>query len=72
MKENTKLLPLFIGNAVLDIILTYTQDRLSLPLYYVAILVFGSRLFDYLSIIGRYIVINMRNKKKRKINIFVE
>lgn len=56
----------FIGNAVLAIILTYIGDRLGLPIYYVALLVFGSRLFDNLSIIRRHIVTNIRNKKRGK------
>lgn len=56
----------FIGNAVLAIILTYIGDRLGLPIYYVALLVFGSRLFDNLSIIRRHIVTDIRNKKRGK------
>ncbi|MBO3443273.1 MULTISPECIES: small basic family protein [Clostridia] len=56
----------FIGNALLAIILTYIGDRLGLPLYYVAILVFGSRLFDNLSIIRRHIIANLSNKKRGK------
>ncbi len=56
----------FIGNALLAIILTYIGDRLGLPIYYVAILVFGSRLFDNLSRIRRYIIVNLSNKKRGK------
>ncbi|RDY24938.1 DUF1290 domain-containing protein [Romboutsia maritimum] len=56
----------FIGNALLAIFLTYIGDRLGLPLYYVAILVFGSRLFDNLSIIRRHIIANLGNKKRGK------
>lgn len=56
----------FIGNALLAIILTYMGDRLGLPIYYVAILVFGSRLFDNLSRIRRYIIVNLSNKKRGK------
>ncbi|MGL5313279.1 MAG: small basic family protein [Peptostreptococcaceae bacterium] len=56
----------FVGNALLAIILTYIGDRLGLPIYYVAILVFGSRLFDNLSIIRRHIVTNISNKKRGK------
>ncbi|MGL6105817.1 small basic family protein [Romboutsia sp.] len=56
----------FIGNAILAIILTYIGDRLGLPIYYVALLVFGSRLFDNLSIIRRHIVTDIRNKKRGK------
>lgn len=54
----------FIGNALLAIILTYIGDRLGLPLYYVAILVFGSRLFDNLSVIRRHIVTKISDKKR--------
>lgn len=56
----------FIGNALLAIFLTYVGDRLGLPFYYVAILVFGSRLFDNLSIIRRHIIVNLSNKKRGK------
>ena len=56
----------FVGNALLAIILTYIGDRLGIPIYYVAILVFGSRLFDNLSIIRRHIVTNISNKKRGK------
>ena len=48
------------------IILTYIGDRLGLPLYYVAILVFGSRLFDNLSVIRRHIVTKISDKKRGK------
>ncbi len=54
----------FIGNTILAIILTYIGDKLGIELYYVAILVFGSRLFDNLSIIRRHIVTKLTNKKK--------
>lgn len=56
----------FIGNSLLAIILTYIGDRLGLPIYYVAILVFGSRLFDNLSRIRRHIIVNLSNKKRGK------
>lgn len=56
----------FIGNSLLAIILTYIGDRLGIPIYYVAILVFGSRLFDNLSIIRRHIISNLSNKKRGK------
>lgn len=56
----------FIGNSLLAIILTYIGDRLRLPIYYVAILVFGSRLFDNLSRIRRHIIVNLSNKKRGK------
>ena len=64
--DNLIFLTGFIGNSLLAIILTYIGDRLGLPLYYVAILVFGSRLFDNLSRIRRYIIVNLSNKKRGK------
>jgi small basic protein len=64
--DNIIFLTGFIGNAILAMVLTYIGDRLGIPLYYVAILVFGSRIFDNLSTIRRNIVINMRNKKRGK------
>lgn len=64
--DNLIFLTGFIGNAVLAIILTYIGDRLGLPLYYVAILVFGSRLFYNLSVIRRHIVTKISDKKRGK------
>jgi small basic protein len=56
----------FFGNALLAMFLTYIGDKLGVPMYYVAILVFGTRLFDNLSIIRRYIISNLSNKKRGK------
>ena len=54
----------FIGNSLLAIFLTYIGDKLGIPIYYVAILVFGSRLFDNLSMIRRHIILRLSNKKR--------
>lgn len=56
----------FIGNSLLAIFLTYISDRLGIPIYYVAILVFGSRLFDNLSMIRRHVILRLSNKKRGK------
>lgn len=64
--DNLIFLTGFIGNSLLAILLTYIGDRLGIPLYYVAILVFGSRLFDNLSIIRRQIILRISNKKRGK------
>ena len=64
--DNVIFITGFIGNSLLAIFLTYIGDRLGLPLYYVSILVFGSRLFDNLSIIRRHIIESMSNKKRGK------
>ena len=55
----------FIGNAILAILLTYIGEKLGVSLYYVAVLVFGMRLFNNLSIIRRYVVSDIMNKKRR-------
>ena len=54
----------FIGNSLLATFLTYIGDKLGIPIYYVAILVFGSRLFDNLSMIRRHIILRLSNKKR--------
>lgn len=46
----------FITNAVLAALLAYLGDRLGVPLYYAAILVFGGRLFQNLAVIRRLII----------------
>ncbi|RDY25723.1 DUF1290 domain-containing protein [Romboutsia weinsteinii] len=64
--DNVIFITGFVGNAILAIFLTYIGDRLGIPIYYVAILVFGSRLFDNLSTIRRHIIANISNKKRGK------
>ena len=46
----------FVTNAVLAGLLAYLGDRLGVPLYYAAILVFGGRLFQNLAVIRRLII----------------
>lgn len=55
----------FIGNALLAILLTYIGEKLGISLYYVAMLVFGTRIFNNLSTIRRYLVSNIRTKKSK-------
>lgn len=43
----------FVCNAVLAGLLTFVGDKLGVPLYYAAILVFGGRLFNNLAVIRR-------------------
>ncbi|MDU0297567.1 MULTISPECIES: DUF1290 domain-containing protein [Paraclostridium] len=45
---------------------TYIGYIIGVPMYYVDILVFGTRLFNNLSIIRRQIVSNLCNKKRGK------
>lgn len=46
----------FITNALLAGLLAYLGDRLGVPLYYAAILVFGGRLFQNFAVIRRLII----------------
>ncbi|VIG65759.1 membrane protein [Clostridioides difficile] len=63
--DNVIFITGFIGNAILAILLTYIGEKLGISLYYVAVLVFGMRLFNNLSIIRRYIISNIMNKKRK-------
>lgn len=58
----------FITNAVLAGLLAYLGDRLGVPLYYAAILVFGGRLFQNLAVIRRVIIEKYIIKKDSNIN----
>jgi small basic protein len=43
----------FFGNAVLAVALAYLGDKLSVPIYLAAVIVFGGRIFDNFAIIRR-------------------
>ncbi|ERI91292.1 putative small basic protein [Clostridiales bacterium oral taxon 876 str. F0540] len=43
----------FFGNAVLAAALAYLGDKLSVPIYLAAVIVFGGRIFDNFAIIRR-------------------
>ncbi len=58
----------FITNAILAGLLAYLGDRLGVPLYYAAILVFGGRLFQNLAVIRRLIIEKYIIKKDSNIN----
>ncbi len=58
----------FITNAILAGLLAYLGDRLGVPLYYAAILVFGGRLFQNLAVIRRLLIDKYIIKKDSDIN----
>ena len=58
----------FITNAILAGLLAYLGDRLGVPLYYAAILVFGGRLFQNLAVIRRLLIDKYMLKKDSNIN----
>lgn len=52
----------FIVNAVMAITLSFLGDKLGVPIYYAAIFVFGTRLFNNIGIIRRYAIDRYRKK----------
>ena len=55
----------FLTNAALAGILTFVGDKLGVPLYYAAILVFGGRLFNNLAASRRIAIDNYIAKKNK-------
>lgn len=56
-KFNNKLfLSGFITNSIVALGLAYVGDQLGIPLYYSAVFVFGTRLFNNISMIRRYLL----------------
>ncbi len=59
----------FILNTIVAMILAYLGDKLSLPLYYAAIFVFGTRIFSNISLIRRFLIKTRKfDEKVKKIN----
>lgn len=46
----------FFGNAVLAAILAYLGDKMGVPIYLAAVIVFGGRVFDNFAIIRRLMI----------------
>lgn len=53
----------FVSNAILATFLAFIGDKLGLPLYYAAMFVFGTRLFDNLAIIRRHVISRFSHEK---------
>lgn len=58
----------FFGNAILAAGLTYLGDRLNVPIYLAAVVVFGGRIFQNFAILRRELIENMRKRKKSDMN----
>jgi small basic protein len=56
----------FFGNAILAAGLAYLGDRLNVPIYLAAVIVFGGRLFQNFAVMRREIIENIRSKKRRR------
>ena len=54
----------FFGNAVLAAALAYLGDKLGIPIYIAAVIVFGGRIFDNFAVIRRIIIERLKSKKR--------
>lgn len=54
----------FFTNAILATFLAYVGDNLGIPLYYAAVFVFGTRLFQNLGVIRRLLLDKLRHHEK--------
>lgn len=53
----------FFGNALLAALLAYLGDKLGIPIYIAAVIVFGGRIFDNFAIIRRLLLEEFKQKK---------
>ncbi len=56
----------FFGNVLIAAILTYLGERLNIPMYLAAVVVFGGRLFNNFAAIRRLLIEKGRKKIKHK------
>jgi len=54
----------FFGNALLAAALAYLGDKLGIPIYMAAVIVFGGRIFDNFAIIRRLLIEELKIKRK--------
>lgn len=54
----------FFGNAILASALAYLGDKLGIPIYMAAVIVFGGRIFDNFAIIRRLFIEKLRARRR--------
>lgn len=54
----------FFGNAVLAAGLAYLGDKLGIPMYIAAVIVFGGRIFDNFEVIRRLLIERLKSRKR--------
>lgn len=59
----------FFGNAILAGLLAYIGDKLGVPIYLAAVIVFGGRLFQNFAIIRRHFIENISEKNKKNVDL---
>lgn len=57
----------FFGNALLAAGLAYLGDKLGIPIYIAAVIVFGGRIFDNFAIIRRLVLEGFRSRDKKEV-----
>lgn len=63
----------FFGNALLAASLAYLGDKLGIPIYIAAVIVFGGRIFENFAIIRRFLIEKWRSKiEQRKVQAEVK
>lgn len=55
----------FFGNALLAAALAYLGDKLGIPIYIAAVIVFGGRIFDNFATIRRVVIERIKSQKRR-------
>jgi small basic protein len=56
----------FFGNAIIAAGLAFIGDKLNIPIYLAAVLVFGGRLFQNFAIMRRYFVESLKHKAEHE------
>lgn len=54
----------FFGNAFIAVVLAYLGDKLGIPVYMAAVIVFGGRIFDNFAIIRRKLLEKFEERRK--------
>jgi small basic protein len=54
----------FFGNAILAAGLAYLGDKLGIPVYIAAVIVFGGRIFDNFAVIRRLLIEKLKSRKR--------
>lgn len=54
----------FFGNAILAALLAYLGDKLGIPIYIAAVIVFGGRIFNNFAIIRRLVISHLKVRKR--------
>jgi len=53
----------FFGNSILAALLAYLGDKLGIPIYIAAVIVFGSRIFDNFAVIRRILIDKAKSRR---------